>query len=308
MNSLITKTSCFNYDYYFFKNRISGCNVAFTNQPDTVQTQDKKPCLLKSAKWWLGVLALVGIGTAAYILSKGKVGNKSVQQLSEQIEFKEAGTVGDAVKFAQENLGIKLDIGDNLFIANFINESCVNVSNAMRGKAYFPKRIEFGIVNNSKAAGGYDSISNVLVINNKNTGWGTDFYEAFNKTLKTKDSYLEYSKLLNLNKNTVFNDMRITIYHELGHCNHKAICKDFEKMDKLKELDNLAFSDKSITTEFLNDKTIQSTAAKVSKYSKDSPAEFVAEVFARRMQGQIFSDDIIALYKKYNGPPLPKFK
>lgn len=59
-------------------------------------------------------------------------------------------------------------------------------------------------------------------------------------------------------------------------------------MDKLKELDNLAFSDKSITTEFLNDKTIQSTAAKVSKYSKDSPAEFVAEVFARRMQGQIF--------------------
>lgn len=171
--------------------------------------------------------------------------------MSEQIEFKEAGTVGDAVKFAQENFGIKLDIGDNLFIANFINESCVNVSNAMRGKAYFPKRIEFGIVNNSKAAGGYDSISNVLVINNKNTGWGTDFYEAFNKTLKTKDSYLEYSKLLNLNKNTVFNDMRITIYHELGHCNHKAICKDFEKMDKLKELDNLAFSDKSITTEFL---------------------------------------------------------
>lgn len=77
------------------------------------------------------------------------------------------------------------------------------------------------MVNNSKAAGGYDSISNVLVINNKNTGWGTDFYEAFNKTLKTKDSYLEYSKLLNLN-------------------------------------------------------------------SKDSPAEFVAEVFARRMQGQIF--------------------
>ena len=75
-------------------------------------------------------------------------------------------------------------------------------------------------------------------------------------------------------------------------------------MGKLKEVENCLISDKSIINEFLNDKTIQKTAGKVSEYSKESPAEFVAEVFARRMQGKTFSDDIITLYKKYGGPVL----
>lgn len=301
---------CINDGSYSFNNKIVARNVAFTSQPDTVslnsnnQTQSTKTGLSKNAKLGLGALALVGIGAVAYILSRGKVGNKSVQQLTEHIEFKEAKTMDDAIKFAKENFGIELDLGDNLFTANLVNESCVNVSNAMRGKAYFPKKIKFGTVNSSRAAGGYDNISNIIVINNKNSGWGTDFYEIFNKTLKTKNSYLEYSEQLKSNKNTIFNDMYEIIYHELGHCNHKAICKDFEKMGKLKEVEERLISDKSIINEFLNDKTIQKTTGKVSEYSKESPAEFVAEVFARRMQGKTFSDDIMALYKKYGGPVL----
>lgn len=293
---------------YHFNSKIATRNVAFTSQPNTVSLSSNnqtstKTGLSKNAKLGLGALALAGIGVVAYILSRGKVGSKSVQQLAEHVEFKEAKTMDDAIKFAKENFGIKLDLGDNLFAANLVNESCANVSNAMRGKAYFPKKIKFGAVNSSRAAGGYDNISNIIVIGNKNTDWGI-VYEFFNKTLKTKNSYLEYSEQLKSNQNTIFNDMYEIIYHELGHCNHKAICKNFEKMGKLKEVEYMLISDKSIINEFLNNKAIQKTAGKVSEYSKESPAEFVAEVFARRIQGKIFSDDIMALYKKYGGPVL----
>lgn len=305
-------TPYMNYGYYPIKNnRVYARNVAFTSQPDTVtlsannQAKEVKTGLSKNAKLGLGALAIVGIGTAAYILSRGKVGSKSVQQLAEHIDFKEAKTMEDAIKFAKENFGVKLDLVDNLFAANLINESCVNISNSMKGKAYFPKRIQFGIVNNNiNANGGYDHISNIIVLRNKDPKWNIDWYDTFNKTLKRKNGYLEYSKELKANDNPVFNAMRKTIYHELGHCNHNAICKDFEKMGKLKELEKDFISDKSIINEFLNNKTIQETAAKVSDYSKESPAEFVAETFSQLMEGKTFSDDVMTLYRKYGGPAL----
>ena len=267
--------------------------------PDTVEISGKKKGLSTGAKWGigLGLTALVGLG--ACLISRGRIGTKSAKQITEHIDFKEAKNMDEAIKFAQENFGIKLDLGDNLFAANFINESCVNVSNKMKGKAYFPKKIKFGnINNNSKAVGGYDHISNVLVVNETNSHGGWNFYKAFNETLKSKQNYLEYSK--QLQKLDIANNMRETIYHELGHCNHAAICKDYHKMGKLKELGFVV--DKSITKEFLNTKSIQETASKVSDYAKESPAEFIAETFAGLIEGKTYSNDVMALYKKYGGP------
>lgn len=281
-------------------------------QPDTFSyntTKVQQKGLSSGAKWGLGTLAVASLATLAYVLSKGKVGSKQTKQLAEQIEFKESKTMDEAKKFAKENFGIKLDFEDNLFAANFINESCVNVSNAMKGKAHFPKKIDFGIINNNKnVAGGYSHISNVLTLRNvgkeiNNSEMRINFYDAFNKTLKTQNSYLEYSKKLHQN-NDIFNNMRLTIYHELGHCNHYAICKDYEKMGKLKELEYNFISDKSITNEFLNNKTIQETAGKISDYAKESPSEFVAETFAQLIEGKKLSEDVIALYKKYGGPDI----
>ena len=40
-------------------------------------------------------------------------------------------------------------------------------------------------------------------------------------------------------------------------------------------------------------------------YEKGSPLEFVAEVYAGILEGNVYSDDIMRLYKKYLGPPLP---
>lgn len=54
--------------------------------------------------------------------------------------------------------------------------------------------------------------------------------------------------------------------------------------------------------EFLTDKKTQRTAAEVSNYAMTGIGEFVAEVHKGLIQGDKFSDEVLALYKKYNGP------
>ena len=271
---------------------------------DTVEIQRKKKGLSTGAKWGIGLGLTTLIGLVAYLISRGRAGAKSVKQIAEHIDFKEAKNMDEAIKFAQENFGIKLDLGDNLFAANFINESCVNVSNKMKGKAYFPKKIKFGSVDgNGRAPGGFCKSENIIIIDCKNSfinTSGTDFYSIFNRNLKEK-YHDNYSKFIKEKEDlSIISIMRKLIYHELGHCNHAAICKDYHKMGKLKELGFVV--DKSITKEFLNTKSIQETASKVSDYAKESPAEFIAETFAGLIEGKTYSNDVMALYKKYGGP------
>ena len=54
--------------------------------------------------------------------------------------------------------------------------------------------------------------------------------------------------------------------------------------------------------EFLTNQTTQQTAGKVSRYAQTSIGEFVAEVYAKLVSGAKLPDDVMALYKKYNGP------
>ena len=54
----------------------------------------------------------------------------------------------------------------------------------------------------------------------------------------------------------------------------------------------------------LMDENIQQTAGKVSWYAQTSIGEFVAEVYAKLVSGAKLPDDVMALYKKYNGPML----
>ncbi len=56
--------------------------------------------------------------------------------------------------------------------------------------------------------------------------------------------------------------------------------------------------------EFLDNPESQNTAGKVSSYAQSGIGEFVAEVYARLVKGRKFDDDVMALYKKYNGPML----
>ena len=97
-----------------------------------------------------------------------------------------------------------------------------------------------------------------------------------------------------------------TIYHEEGHLFHnKNTLLDYNDMHvgynetgKPEKIGQLAKN-------FLEDADEQFIASTVSTYAKRSPLEFVAEVYARMMNGHKFSDDVMKLYEKYKGPKIP---
>lgn len=57
--------------------------------------------------------------------------------------------------------------------------------------------------------------------------------------------------------------------------------------------------------EFLTTPEIQETAGKISKYSQSSIGEFIAETYVKMINKEYIPDDVMKLYKKYNGPLLP---
>ena len=104
----------------------------------------------------------------------------------------------------------------------------------------------------------------------------------------------------------------ITIYHELGHlqdCAHKLpkmglgyLRHGFVNNEDTKPIFNLVATKNA--KEFQNCKN-QEIAKKVSEYSKEGIGEFIAETYARAVNGDKLPEDVIALYKKYNGPEIP---
>lgn len=122
-----------------------------------------------------------------------------------------------------------------------------------------------------------------------------------------------------------------TIYHELGHLQDFGLnLKNLHVKLKKSEgylIDNRwgTIEDKHIREyfeqhpdgakkyypdlyEFLNNSQIQITAGKVSDYSQVGIGEFIAEAYAEMISGKKLPDDVIALYKKYNGPLPKEFK
>ena len=57
--------------------------------------------------------------------------------------------------------------------------------------------------------------------------------------------------------------------------------------------------------EHLTNQEIRQTAGKVSWYAPTSIGEFIAEVYAKMVRGDKIPDDVMELYKKYNGPTIP---
>ena len=94
------------------------------------------------------------------------------------------------------------------------------------------------------------------------------------------------------------------LWHELGHLRHRICSSNYGQMKSAEEFIEQKIPVSQITKEFLENKATQETANKVSWYACESPLEFVAEVFAGHNEGLKFSDDVMALYKKYGGPAL----
>lgn len=110
------------------------------------------------------------------------------------------------------------------------------------------------------------------------------------------------SKIL-ASKRSVFN----TLYHEEGHLfHHKNTILDYEDMHVVYNKQT-GKPDKigALAKGFLESKEEQFIASTVSRYAQNSPLEFVAEVYARMLNGEKFGDDVMNLYNKYQGPSLP---
>lgn len=93
-----------------------------------------------------------------------------------------------------------------------------------------------------------------------------------------------------------------TIYHEMGHIQDmtpRCLTTDKYKFDYSKYSDELkAWVD--------NQENMQ-VANRVSEYASHGPGEFIAETFARMIQGNKLSDEVLALYRKLKGPAVPGY-
>lgn len=57
--------------------------------------------------------------------------------------------------------------------------------------------------------------------------------------------------------------------------------------------------------EFLTNQEFQQSAGKISAYAQTSIGEFIAETYGKMVRGEKVADDVMYLYKKYNGPMIP---
>lgn len=127
-----------------------------TPEKDPVETkQEEKKGLSKLAKWGIGIMGLLtAAGTTVLLVSKHQLGKVRqlfkdklmISNLPEKIEFKEAKTLEEGIKFTREILGIKEIKGFSEFepkgaleAINFANKGIVDVANANKGKVFLPR-------------------------------------------------------------------------------------------------------------------------------------------------------------------------
>lgn len=116
-------------------------------------------------------------------------------------------------------------------------------------------------------------------------------------------------------------DDAIVVKHELGHAQHwysltqrykgrRALETWLELSDRLWDSPVVARAVQSFKRGYSYDDALdyaRGLAKKVSRYAATNASEFVAEVFSGLMEGKIYDDEIVLLYKKLGGQ-IPRLK
>ena len=125
-------------------------------------------------------------------------------------------------------------------------------------------------------------------------------------------------KLVNNKKNVSINcstsSIEDAIFHEFGHLqdiglnkelvlNTTEFAKRFSTRQYFNDVLLKKYSDFKLPT-FITNATEQNTAGKVSSYATSGIGEFIAETYAKLIKGEKLPDDVMLLYKKYNGPSI----
>lgn len=132
---------------------ITASELERTPQTDTVETKKEKKKLSTGQKIGIGVagafIALLGTGLAVMAHQRNKIAKLYKEKLvlsdlGENLQFKEAATVEEGIKFAKEVLKIKdVDSNFTLEAINNTNKGLVDVSNANKGKLFMPRALRF---------------------------------------------------------------------------------------------------------------------------------------------------------------------
>lgn len=96
-----------------------------------------------------------------------------------------------------------------------------------------------------------------------------------------------------------------TIFHELGHGNHHAYCKDAKKMHRIAEDEARGCTEHHFTEEFFKDIEGNDIIKNFhTEYGLSSPCEFVADTFSYIVAGRKIPEEVMKIYQKYGGPML----
>lgn len=197
----------------------------------------------------------------------------------------ELNSIKQMKRFNKSTFGIKVfDVQDKEF-AKFLTDGMISFYNKTEGIFGIPKNIIVCDLPNTDGFMMYESTKDILAISKKHI-------EKFREIATYNGETLEQT--LNRWGQTKFDGTATSMYdkglfkelfHEFGHKAHSTVCKNYGKLgiDWTKE-------------EF------QEIASKVSKYSKTSPEEFVAETFSLLVQGKILPEDVMKLYRECDGP------
>ena len=194
------------------------------------------------------------------------------------INFKPSESVEGAIKFAQDNglarniRGINSESQSDLELLNKINEALCNIHNKTGGRSIMPRTIQ--IKNALKSADGMEAVA----------------------------AYTDVMDILQVNRNAKIS--LFTIYHEMGHANH-ALNTDFLKMSRIDEIIARGGKNAKVTHRFCGDNELKSLIrANMRDYATTSPAEFVADAFAHKIEGHTLSYKLQQAYEALNSPKI----
>lgn len=180
------------------------------------------------------------------------------------LKFEKSQSIEEASKYARTHFKVKNFDVKNLADANIVNRTISKIYNLTNGRASIPDGIKMTYNSQARYTGSCDN--NLIEI------------------IKCPE-------------------MESIISHEIAHYNHYLLAKNYEKMGKIREMQDIGITDFSLFNEFKKNKQAQKLIKKhIRPYATSSPAEFIACTFEKIINGKQLPQEIKELYKKYEGP------